>query len=220
MKIILVALAVMLLTINVMGEESALNEQHPVNGTNVAATSVAAIDETNGNTTESKAPTATSVAAINETNGNATGGKGPTPSPKESQAEYNPYVLIVAFLILVLFAAIPLIHNNIKAHERIKRTDEVLGEILKSHKGTLDDNFLKVTKEYLDADPGGAPGTARGTMALSIVMLIGICLIMLLMIPSGATNQLVKDVVLALTGALTTIIGFYFGGNGSTEPKK
>jgi len=43
---------------------------------------------------------------------------------------------------------------------------------------------------------------------------------MLLMIPSGATNQLVKDVVLALTGALTTIIGFYFGGNGSTEQKK
>jgi hypothetical protein len=201
MKIILVALAVMLLTINAMGEESALNEQDPVNGTaNVTTTSEAATNETNGNTT--------GVIPPNE------------PSTKESQAGYNPYVLIVAFLILVLFAAIPLIHNNIKAHQRLERTDQVLGEILKSHKEALNEDFLKVTKEYLDADPGGAPGTARGTMALSIVMLIGICLIMLLMIPSGASNQLVKDVVLALTGALTTIIGFYFGGNGSTEPKK
>lgn len=201
MKIILVALAVMLLTINAMGEESALNEQDLVNGTaNVTATGEAAINETNGNTTGDIAP--------NE------------PSPKESQAGYNPYVLIVAFLILVLFAAIPLVYNNIKAHQRLERTDAVLGEVLMNHKEILNEDFLKITKEYLDADPAGTPGTARGTMALSIVMLIGICLIMLLMIPSGATNQLVKDVVLALTGALTTIIGFYFGGNGSTEPKK
>ncbi len=158
MKTILMALAVMLLTISAMGEESALNEQDPVNGTaNVTATGEAAINETNGNTN-------------GNTTGNTTGGTGQSkPSPKESQAGYNPYVLIGAFLILALFAAIPLIHNNIKAHQRLERTDEVLGEILKSHKEALNDDFLKVTKEYLDADPGGAPGTARGTMALSCI---------------------------------------------------
>lgn len=210
MRTILMALAVMLLTISAMGEESALNEQDSVNDTvNSTATDETAMNETDRDITENETATVPTV----ELNG----GK---PSPNESQNKYNPYVLIVAFLILVLFAAIPLIHNNIKAHQRLERTDAVLGEILKSHKETLDNNFLTVTKEYLDADPGGAPGTARGTMALSIVMLIGICLIMLLMLPSGPSDQLVKDVVLALTGALTTIIGFYFGGNGSIEPKK
>jgi hypothetical protein len=39
------------------------------------------------------------------------------------------------------------------------------------------------------------------------------------MVYPSNNRDVVKDVILTLTGALTSIVGFYFGGRGSTEPK-
>lgn len=130
-------------------------------------------------------------------------------------------LLILVVLILVLFAITPLLLNMVLAHRHLERTDDTLGILIKEHKDELDDSTtLQIIKEYIEADPGGAPGTARGTMAMTIIVIIGTCLAFLLLFPpTDEINQTIREVILTLTGALTTIIGFYFGGNGSTEPK-
>lgn len=130
------------------------------------------------------------------------------------------WMLIGIVLILVLFALSPLMYNMNKAHQHLQRTDAALDKYLEYRKDKLDDDkALQIIKEYLNVDPGGAPGTARGTMALTIILIVGICLFFLLTYPPSGSGQIVKDVILTLTGALTSIVGFYFGGNGSTQPK-
>ncbi len=128
-------------------------------------------------------------------------------------------VLIVIVFVIVLFAFIPLLLNMHLAHKHLERTDAVLGKFLEEHhEGIGDDTSLQIIKEYINAEPGGAPGTTRGIMAIGIILVVGICLFFMMVYPSN--NQgVVKDVILTLTGALTSIVGFYFGGKGSTETK-
>jgi hypothetical protein len=127
--------------------------------------------------------------------------------------------LFVIVLILVLFATIPLLLNMHLAHKHLERTDAVLGVFLeKNHEELGDDNALQIIKEYINAEPGGAPGTTRGIMAIAIILIVGICLFFLMVYPTN-NKEVVKDVILTLTGALTSIVGFYFGGKGSAEAK-
>jgi len=127
--------------------------------------------------------------------------------------------LFVIVLILVLFAIIPLLLNMHLAHKHLERTDAVLGKFLEKHHEDLgDDTALQIIKEYINAEPGGAPGTTRGIMAIAIILVVGICLFFLMVYPTN-NKEVVKDVILTLTGALTSIVGFYFGGKGSAESK-
>jgi hypothetical protein len=128
-------------------------------------------------------------------------------------------VLFIIVLILVLFATIPLLLNMHLAHKHLERTDAVLGVFLEKHHEDLgDETALQIIKEYINAEPGGAPGTTRGIMAIAIILIVGICLFFLMVYPSN-NKEVVKDVILTLTGALTSIVGFYFGGKGSAEAK-
>lgn len=153
------------------------------------------------------------------------------PASKESSAPLNNStsqaepsnsqiaVLLIVVAILVLFAAIPLLQNMHLAHKHLERTDAVLGVFLEKHHEDLgDDTTLNIIKEYINAEPGGAPGTTRGIMAIAIILIVGICMFFLMVYPSN-NQSVVKDVILTLTGALTSIVGFYFGGKGSTESK-
>ncbi len=148
-----------------------------------------------------------------------------TKSPDSKDSPKYPsspgWMLFAIVIILVLFATIPLLLNMHLAHEHLKRTDGVLGVFLEKHHEELDDNTsLQIIKEYINAEPGGAPGTTRGIMAIAIILVVGICLFFLMVYPTNLdSNQVVKDVILTLTGALTSIVGFYFGGKGSTELK-
>lgn len=138
---------------------------------------------------------------------------------KEGPSDSAIGVLIVIVLVIVLFAFIPLLLNMHLAHKHLERTDVVLGKFLEEHHENIgDDTSLQIIKEYINAEPGGAPGTTRGIMAIGIILVVGICLFFLMVYPSN--NQgVVKDVILTLTGALTSIVGFYFGGKGSAETK-
>jgi len=126
-------------------------------------------------------------------------------------------VLLIIVAILVLFAAVPLLQNMHLAHKHLERTDAVLGAFLEKHHEEIgDDTALQIIKEYINAEPGGAPGTTRGIMAIAIILIVGICLFFLMVYPSD-NRDVVKDVILTLTGALTSIVGFYFGGKGATD---
>lgn len=133
---------------------------------------------------------------------------------------YSTWILLMIVLILVLSASIPLMYNNYQAHQHLHSINYSLKLFLENHKDDpIDDNTLRVIKEYINAEPRGAPGTARVTFAITIISIVGICLFLLLIYPASRSDQIIKDIILALTGALTAIIGFYFGANGSQEPK-
>lgn len=149
----------------------------------------------------------------------STSGNAETPVPQVEPSTSSILVLSTIILILVLFAIIPLLLNMHLAHKHLERTDAVLGVFLeKNHEELGDDNSLQIIKEYINAEPGGAPGTTRGIMAIAIILIVGICLFFLMVYPTNNADT-IKDVILTLTGALTSIVGFYFGGKGSTEAK-
>lgn len=156
-----------------------------------------------------------SVNADGAASNNGTVPKDDTTPPTTSSIA----ALFAVVLIIVLFATIPLLQNMHLAHKHIERTDAVVGKFLEQHHEDLDkDTTLQIIKEYINAEPGGAPGTTRGIMAIAIILVVGICLFFLMVYPSN-NKEVVKDVILTLTGALTSIVGFYFGGRGSTESK-
>jgi hypothetical protein len=162
---------------------------------------------------------ANSDALVPQNDSASEGGSSEGLTQKEGPSDSAIWALIVIVFAIVLFAFIPLLLNMHLAHKHLERTDAVLGEFLnKHHEDIGDDTALQIIKEYINAEPGGAPGTTRGIMAIGIILVVGICLFFLMVYPSN--NQgVVKDVILTLTGALTSIVGFYFGGKGSTETK-
>ena len=150
---------------------------------------------------------ALSQNAANVTAGQATMNAG-TPSTGE---------LFAVILIMVAFAATPMLINMIMSHKHLTKMHDTLDKFICIHSDKIEeDKLLMIMREYINADPSGAPGTARGTIALTISLIVGVCLFFLLVHPSNSiSNGIVKDVILTLTGALTSIIGFYFGGKGS-----
>jgi hypothetical protein len=122
-----------------------------------------------------------------------------------------------AFLLLVLFAAVPLLINNILAHQHLSETQKTIDGFISKHADKMDEGKLvQIIHELIEADPSGAPGTARGIMALTITLIVGVALFFLVSYPPGEpANTSIKEVLLTLTGALTAIIGFYFGGKGA-----
>ena len=63
----------------------------------------------------------------------------------------------------------------------------------------------------LGRTPKGFTGLARVLMAFVIATSVALALVILFATGSDANTDLVKTIVTTLTGALTTIIGFYFG---------
>jgi hypothetical protein len=127
------------------------------------------------------------------------------------------FMAIVVFL--GLFAGIPLILNMYMSHKHIEKMHETLAVFINKQSDKVDkdvckidtDALLQVIKEIIDADPSGASGLIRGTMALTITLVVGIALFFLVKYQPNDPSP-IKDVLLTLTGALTSIIGFYFGG--------
>jgi hypothetical protein len=66
-------------------------------------------------------------------------------------------------------------------------------------------------REYTSMKPIGLEGTARSAMTVSIIVILGVTLAYLL-IDLGEDKSTVKDVLLILSGAVSSIVGFYFGG--------
>jgi uncharacterized membrane protein len=127
---------------------------------------------------------------------------------------------LLAVIILALFAGIPLLYNTIEAHKHLTEMQKSLDVFIREHADKIDkDSLIQIIHECVNADPAGAPGTTRGVMALTITLVVGTSLFFIAAYKvSGTASDSIKEVLLTLTGALTAIIGFYFGGK-SGEPK-
>jgi hypothetical protein len=129
-----------------------------------------------------------------------------------------------AVLILTLFAGIPLFFNTWQAHKHLTEMQKSLDAFIMQPGNKIDkDSLIQIIHECVNADPAGAPGTTRGVMALTITLVVGTSLFFLVAYNvNSAVSDSIKEVLLTLTGALTAIIGFYFGGKAgeASQPAK
>jgi len=83
------------------------------------------------------------------------------------------------------------------------------------------DNLTHLELKELVKDPGGIPGTARTTIALTVIVILGVAIFHLLVYRDGDDDgQIISNILSMLAGLLAAITGFYFGGRASTEGGK
>jgi len=124
------------------------------------------------------------------------------------------YVYVVT---LLLFAGFPIILDIFLAYRSLNKTRNLLVE-----KASADRLELKELQELIkesEKAPPGIPGLARSTIALTVILILGIAVFHLLVTGAEGNNSLIINNVLSmLAGLLAAITGFYFGGK--TAEKK
>ena len=76
--------------------------------------------------------------------------------------------------------------------------------------------LIQTVSGSLNAQPLGIQGVGRSTMALTLVVVVGIGIFYVTLYPiDSEKSPLIKDLMLTLSGAISAIVGFYFGGRGS-----
>jgi hypothetical protein len=120
------------------------------------------------------------------------------------------YVLVVAII-----AFLPLLIDVIMTHKsQIKIRKSLL------EKAATDQFKLNELKELIKAtgkSPRGLTGLYRGTMAITVIVILGIALFHLLITRSVNDNQIIGNVLSMLGSLIAAIIGFYFGGRAVKE---
>ena len=131
------------------------------------------------------------------------------------------YILVLAFI-----AGIPIALDICLAYWSRRNSQQLL--INEASRNHLDLSELQeLIKEFAKAPPG-ISGLARTTMALTVIVILGIAVLHILVEDGHAENMKVVDNILSmLAGLLAAITGFYFGGRaaekkpdetGSSEP--
>ena len=149
-----------------------------------------------------------------------------TPIPTNTTGEQPPlaniYSITLTFAIIAILATLPWVMNT---WHNMSIRNKLLNECL-----NIPDPREKAA--YIDKLLAPFPerkGLTRFSLMLSIILTLGAIVLYFATVP---TNDMVKTIVGALTGALTTIVGFYFGtralsgqnetgsGNGTGGPRK
>lgn len=75
----------------------------------------------------------------------------------------------------------------------------------------------RLIKEYTTMKPIGVEGSVRAAMANSIIVILGVAVVYLLIYCPIIDTSIVKEVLIILTGAISSIVGFYFGGRSGSD---
>ncbi|HEX4527563.1 MAG TPA: fibronectin type III domain-containing protein [Gaiellaceae bacterium] len=128
------------------------------------------------------------------------------------------FVVLVIFFFAGLWFAL-IFYDRVSASRRIHT---LLPVLVKAAGGDDPDHRLSTRDlasltSALRTQPRSTRGLTRTTIALVLVTLVGIALTALLVGNGNNASDLLKTVVTALTTALTTVIGFYFGAKTATD---
>ncbi|HOT06249.1 MAG: hypothetical protein A4E45_01373 [Methanosaeta sp. PtaB.Bin039] len=140
--------------------------------------------------------------------------EGDRPNVVSAELLQNPWILAEAILLLFLFASVPIIWNMHKYYNHVA----IIEGILKEKVPAGDKDLVNIFAQCEMTGPSGFQGVGRVTLALTLCMIVGLGVLFLFANPDAESNsnsQYVKDILLALTGTISSIIGFYFGGRGS-----
>jgi len=125
-------------------------------------------------------------------------------------------LVLTYVLILALFASVPIIIDIVFAYVSANKTKNLLIE-----KASLDKLELDELKEFIKDSgktPPGIPGLARSTMALTVIIILGMAVFHILVngihgeTDKAVNSQIINNVLSMLAGLLAAITGFYFGG--------
>jgi len=128
-------------------------------------------------------------------------------------------VFIVVFIALLWFGIV--LYDRVSANRRHRDLMKFANKLAndahdKSGHGLTPREAGLLIKKVAEP-PKSAPGLTRTLLALGLLMLIGIAMTALLVSSATAAADLLKTLVVALTSALTTILGLYFGAKTATE---
>ena len=129
------------------------------------------------------------------------------------------FLLGVLILLLLLFASIPILLNMYWSYKYLEKGQALLKEMIDNSKGSpLDKDLIQTISGSLNAQPVGIQGVGRSTMALTLVVVVGIGVFYVTLYPiDSEKSPLIKDLMLTLAGAISSIVGFYFGGRAGQE---
>lgn len=120
------------------------------------------------------------------------------------------YIMIVAVLALV-----PHLVDIIYAYKAKNNIRKLLLDL--AEKGKLDHKECEQLIKEAGKSPRGISGLSRGTMAIAVIVIMGIALFHLLTTRTAADSQVIGNVLSMLGSLIAAIIGFYFGGKAVME---
>ncbi len=131
-------------------------------------------------------------------------------------------IILIYVLVVALFASLPEILDICLAYRSQNKTRNLLIEKL-IEKASLDKLELNELKEFIKESgkaPRGIPGLTRGTMALTVILVLGVAVFHILVKGApGDDSQIINNVLSMLAGLLAAIAGFYFGGKAAEKKK-
>ena len=133
-------------------------------------------------------------------------------------------IILIYVVVLALFAGIPMVLDICLAYRSVNKTRNLLIE-----KASLDKLELQELQEFIKESgkaPPGIPGLGRATMALTVIVILGIAVFHILAIgvpgndSQNINSQIINNILSMLAGLLAAITGFYFGGKAVVEKKR
>jgi len=122
-------------------------------------------------------------------------------------------IILVYVVIVALFISVPSIIDILMAYVSHYKIRKLLVDKASESNGLKLSELKELLKESGKA-PGGMQGLSRATMALSVILILGIAVFHLITKdePTDGDSQIVGNVLSMLGGLLAAITGFYFGG--------
>jgi len=129
--------------------------------------------------------------------------------------------MLFVILLLFAFASLPILWNIKGYYGHLSQIRDLLDKRLSSSCNQAE--LVQLVKDALAVQSSGMQGVARATMALTLSVILGAAIFLLIANPcnlnaDNAALTMLKDILLALTGAISSIIGFYFGGRATQNP--
>ena len=126
--------------------------------------------------------------------------------------------ILVYVVIVVAFVGVPWVIDILMAYMSQNKIRKLLVD--KAFKDGLSPAELKELLKESRKAPGGIQGLYRASMALSVILILGIAVFHLLVKGApGDSSQIISNILSMLGGLLAAITGFYFGGR-AVEKKK
>lgn len=120
--------------------------------------------------------------------------------------------ILVYVVIVAVFISLPWVIDILMAYVSQYKIRKQLVEKASANNISLAE--LKELLKEIGKAPGGMQGLSRASMALSVILILGIAVFHLITKnePTDGDSQIVGNILSMLGGLLAAITGFYFGG--------
>ena len=125
------------------------------------------------------------------------------------------WLIVFLMILIALFIAIPILYDTKKAYELSQNLIEQLSNV--NNLQVSQDARKEIILDIIDSsqDPKGVTGTTRRTLALTVLLVLGISVVIIIF-ASGDT-QITSNIISMLGATLAAVVGFYFGGSQAKD---